>query len=129
MALLTTFATNPVKTIIVNQASSTLTNAAVGDNNVSGGPAYLHLVEVDNASFGTDVYVKLYDASSAIAGTDSAEIVLFVKANTKRSFQFFPGVHFATGLTMCTTTTAGQAGTTAASDPPAINMVLSEAAS
>ena len=129
MALLTTFATNPVKTIIVNQASATVTNAAVGDNNVSGGPAHLHLIEIDNASFGTDVYVKLYDAAAAIAGTDSAEVVLFVKANTKRSFQFFPGLHFSTGLTMCTTTNAGQAGTAIPSDPPAVNMVLSETAS
>tara|TARA_R100001082_G_scaffold110129_1_gene89075 strand:+ start:620 stop:1009 length:390 start_codon:yes stop_codon:yes gene_type:complete len=129
MALLTTFATNPVKTIIVNQASATVTNTAVGDNNVSGGPAYLHLIEIDNASFGTDIYVKLYDAAAAIAGTDSAEVVLFVKGLTKRSFQFFPGLHFATGLTMCTTTNAGQGGTSIPSDPPAVNMVLSETAS
>jgi|TARA_R110001583_G_scaffold66809_4_gene191646 hypothetical protein len=129
MALLTTFATNPVKTIIVNQAAATVSNAAVGDNNVSGGPAYLQMIEVDNASFGTSVYVKLYDASSAVAGTDSAEVVLFVKANSKRSFHFFPGLQFSTGLTMCTTTTAGQAGVTIPSDPPAVNMVLSETAS
>lgn len=128
MALTTTFATNPVKTIIVNQTAST-SNSGVGDNNVSGGAAYLHTAEVNNSSFGTDVYVKLFDASSAIAGTDTATLVLFVKANTTRTFQFFPGLQFENGVTLVTTTTTGQAGTTAPGTPPAVTMVLSETAS
>ena len=125
MALTTTFTTNPVKTIIVRETASTNT----ANNNITGGPAYIHTVEIDNASFGTDVYVKLYYAASATVGTTEAELVLFVKANAKRSFQFFPGLQFATGVTMATTTTAGQAGTTAPGDPPEVWLVLSETAS
>lgn len=128
MALTTTFATNPVKTIIVNQTAST-SNAGVGDNNVSGGPAYLHTVEVDNSALAADVYVKLFDSASATAGTDTATLVLFVKDSTTRTFQFFPGLQFENGVTLVTTTTAGQAGTTAPGTPPAVTMVLSETAS
>ena len=81
MALQTTFSTNPVKTIIASESALTSTQG-VGVNNITGGAAYIHSVEVTNASFGTDVYIKLYNAASAVAGTTDADIILLCKSNT-----------------------------------------------
>lgn len=128
MALTTTFTTNPVKTILIQQTASTSSNG-VGDDNITGGPAYLHSIEIDNTGLAADVYTKLYDAASAVAGTDNAEVVLMTKASVKRTFNFFPGLQFSSGVTMVTTTTAGQAGVTAPGTPPVVRMVLSETAS
>ena len=128
MALTTTSTTNPVKTIIIQETASTSANG-VGVNNVAGGPAYLHSIEIDNSSYNTDIYVKLYDLASAVAGTDNAEVILLVKNNVKRSFQFFPGLQFSNAVTLVTTITAGQAGTNPPTPLPNVRMVLSESAS
>ena len=129
MSLETTFSTNPVKTIIASETA--LTSAAgVGRNNITGGAAYIHTVEVDNSGLGAIVYVKLYNAASAVAGTTDADIILKVAANASRVFQFFPGVLFSNGVTAVCTTTAGQAGTTAPGNPPPpVKFVFSETAS
>tara|TARA_R110000787_G_scaffold14939_1_gene45949 strand:- start:262 stop:648 length:387 start_codon:yes stop_codon:yes gene_type:complete len=128
MGLQTTFSTNPVKTIIASETGLT-SNSGTGVNNITGGPAYIHSVEITNAPFGTDIYVKLYNASSAIAGTDNADIILLCKANVNRTYNFFPGVLFANGVTAVCTTTIGQAGVTAPGTPPPVKFVFSETAS
>tara|TARA_R110000803_G_scaffold15895_8_gene43781 strand:+ start:1328 stop:1714 length:387 start_codon:yes stop_codon:yes gene_type:complete len=128
MALETTFSTNPVKTIIASETALTST-AGTGINNITGGAAYIHSVEVSNSSFGTDIYVKLYNAASAVAGTTDADIILLCKANVNRVYNFFPGVLFANGVTAVCTTTLGQAGTTAPGTPPPVKFVFSESAS
>lgn len=128
MSLETTFSTNPVKTIIASESGLTSTSG-VGINNITGGAAYIHSVEVNNAGFGTDVYVKLYNAASAVAGTDDADIILLCKANVNRVYNFFPGVEFRNGVTAICTTTLGQAGTTAPGTPPSVKFVFSESAS
>ena len=86
-------------------------------------------MEVSNSSFGTDIYVKLYNAASAVAGTTDADIILLCKANVNRVYNFFPGVLFANGVTAVCTTTLGQAGTTAPGTPPPVKFVFSESAS
>lgn len=128
MALTTTFTSNPVKTIIVNQTAST-SAAGVGDNNVAGGPAYLISATIDNAQYGTVVYTKFYDAASATAGTDTAELILRGAASASKTYTFHPPLQFSSGISVVTTTTKGQAGTTAPSTPPAVTLILSESAS
>ena len=74
MALTSTFTTNPVKSIIVNQTQST-SATGVGDNNVAGGPTYLISAKIVNTNNGSSTYTKFYDATSATAGTDTASFV------------------------------------------------------
>ena len=128
MALTTTYMTNPVKTVIVNQTAST-SNSGAGDNNVAGGPVYIVQATLNNTQYGTAVYTKFYNATSATAGTDTATMILYGKASTSHTYVFHPPIFFSNGISMVTTTTAGQAGTTAPSTPPAVTLVLSESAS
>ena len=128
MALTSTFTTNPVKSIIVNQTAST-SAAGVGDNNVAGGPTYLISATVDNSGYGTIVYTKLYNATSAIAATNTAFCVLRGKASASKTYTFHPPLYFSEGISVVTTTTAGNAGTTAPGTPPAVTLILSSTAS
>ena len=128
MALTSTFTTNPVKSIIVNQTAST-SAAGVGDNNVAGGPTYLISATVDNSGYGTIVYTKLFNATAAVAGTDTALCVLRGKASASKTYTFHPPLYFDAGISIVTTTTAGQGGTTAPSTPPNVTLLLSSTAS
>lgn len=128
MTITSTFITNPVKTIIVNQDASTSVNG-VGDNNVAGGPTYLISATISNAQYGTTVYTKLANLTSYTAGTDSADFVLMTPGSASKTYSFHPPVHFSNGISFVTTITKGQAGTTAPATPPAVTLVLSSMAS
>ena len=128
MALTSTFTSNPVKAIIVNQTSST-SAAGVGDNNVAGGATYLISAKIANTNNGSSTYTKLYDAASATAGGDTASVVLLCTGTHTKTYTFHPPLYFANGLSMVTTSTKGQAGTTAPGTPPAVTLVLSSSAS
>jgi hypothetical protein len=128
MALTSTFTTNPVKSIIVNQTASTSLQG-VGDNNVAGGPVYLISCTIGNSGYGTTVYTKLFNSTAAITGTDSAFCVLRGKASGIKTYVFHPPLYFDAGISVITTITAGQAGVTAPVTPPAVTLILSETAS
>lgn len=128
MALTSTNIVNPVKSSIVNQTAST-SASGVGDNNVAGGPVYLLSARINNVGYATIVYTKLYDSTSAVAGTDSAVIILRGHPSAIKTYTFHPPVYFSNGLSMVTTTTAGQVGTTAPTTPPDVTLVLSDTAS
>ena len=127
MALTSTFITNPVKTIIVNQTAST-SASGVGDNNVAGGPAYLISATINNSSYGTVVYTSLYNATSATKGTTDSDIILRGHNSASKTYTFHPPYYFSNGISMVTSTDKGQAGTTAPSTPPAVTLVLSTSA-
>ena len=128
MALTTTFRANPVKTIIVNQTAST-SATGVGDNNIAGGPVYIISVRINNNTYGTIVFTKLFNLASATAGTDTASVILRGHSSATKTYTFHPPLYFENGVSMVTTTSAGQAGTTAPSTPPDVTLVLSETAS
>ena len=132
MALTSTFTTNPVKSIIVNQTATT-SASGVGDNNVAGGATYLISATVNNASNGNVAYTKLYNLTAAVAGTDSAEVVLMIPANGTKTYTFHPPLYFSNGLSVVTTATAGQGGTTVpnahSNALPSLTLVLSSSAS
>ena len=128
MALTTTNIVNPVKSSIVNQTAST-SATGVGDNNVAGGPVYLLSARINNVGYATIVYTKFFNATSAVAGTDSAVVILRGHPSAIKTYMFHPPLYFSDGLTMVTTTTAGQVGTTAPGTPPDVTLVLSETAS
>ena len=128
MAITSTFISNPVKTIIVNQTAST-SASGVGDNNVAGGPCYLISATINNTQYGTTVYTKIADLASYTAGTDTATLVLMGQAAASKTYTFHPPLYFSNGVSFATTTTKGQAGTTAPGTPPAVTLVLSTTAS
>jgi hypothetical protein len=127
MTIQSTFISNPVKTIIVNQTASTSVSG-VGDNNVAGGACYLISATIANTNFGGVTYTKLSNLASYTAGTNTADYVLRTPANGTRTYVFHPPVYFSNGLSFATTTTAGQAGTTAPGTPPAVTLILSTSA-
>ena len=125
MALKSTFVSNPVKTILVEETASTNSS----NNNVAGGAAYIVAVTIDNSQLGATVYTKLYDASSAVVGTTAASLVLQGHASALKTYHFHPPLYFANGVSFATTTTAGQAGTPAPGTPPKVLLLLSSTAS
>ena len=125
MALKSTFVTNPVKTILVEETASTNSS----NNNVAGGAAYIISVTILNASYGTPVYTKLCDSSTATVGTTAASLVLLTPASVDRTYVLHPPLYYENGVSFFTTTTAGQAGTTAPSTPPAVRLLLSSTSS
>tara|TARA_R100001594_G_scaffold84367_1_gene118885 strand:- start:262 stop:660 length:399 start_codon:yes stop_codon:yes gene_type:complete len=132
MTLRSTFTSNPVKTIIVNQDAAT-NSSGVGDNNVAGGSAYLISVKIANASNGNATYLKFYDSASATAGTDTARMVLMAPANGTKTYNFHPPIYFSNAVTVVATATSGQAGTTVpnanTNSLPSYTLILSSSAS
>lgn len=86
---------------------------SAAEANIGGGPITLHALEIVNPGAGTDVYVKLYDATSVVAGTTAPTFILPVKATTTRTILFgTEGDRFDIGLTIRCVQEAGTAGTT-----------------
>ena len=131
MTIQSTFISNPVKTIIVNQTASTSV-AGVGDDNVAGGACYLISATIANTNNGNVAYTKFANLSSYVAGTNTADYVLRIPANGTKTYVFHPPVYFSNGLSFCTTSTAGQAGTTAPNSTvnnlPSVTLILSTSA-
>ena len=127
MTIESTFISNPVKTIIVNQTAST-SAAGVGDNNVAGGACYLISATINNSNYGTVVYTKIANLASYVAETNAADYVLRCPANGTKTYVFHPPVYFENGLSFATTRTAGQGGTAAPTTPPAVTLILSTSA-
>lgn len=125
MALKSTFVTNPVKTILVEETVSTNSS----NNNVAGGAAYIISVTILNSQFGTPVYTKLYDASTATVGTTSASLVLLTPASSDRTYVFHPPLYYENGISFATVTNAGNAGTTAPGTTPTVRLLLSSTSS
>ena len=131
MAIESTFISNPVKTIIVHQTTSTSVSG-VGDNNVAGGSCYLVSATINNTANGNVAYTKLANLTNYTAGTDTADYVLRTPANGTKTYTFHPPVYFSNGLSFCTTATAGQAGTTVPNSSsnalPSVTLILSTSA-
>lgn len=121
MAVTVTNQSNPLASKIVQDTAAT--NSAV--DNTTGASGTLYLVEIDNTSYGTAVYFKIADASSATAGTTAATMVFFCPASVKRSFVFPEGVAFGTGFSHWCTTGAAESNTSAPSTTPTVRYVTS----
>ena len=88
---------------------------STAEANIRGGPCTLYAIEVVNPSGGgaTDVYIKLYDATSIVAGTTAPDFILLVKTATTVRIQFgTSGQSFINGLTARCVQNAGTGGTT-----------------
>ena len=80
MAVTVTNQSNPLATKLVQDTA--VTNTAV--DNATGAAGTLYMVEIDNSNYGTIVYFKLANATSATVGTTAASLVLMCGASVKR---------------------------------------------
>jgi hypothetical protein len=121
MAVTVTNQSNPLGSKIVNDTAAS--NTAV--DNASGGSGTLYMVEIDNSSYSTAVYLKMADTTNATAGTTASTMVLFCPASSKRSYVFPEGIAFSSGFSHWCTTAAAEDSTAAPSTPPTVRYVTS----
>ena len=121
MAVTVTNQSNPIATKLVQDTAAT--NTAV--DNASGAAGTLYMVEIDNSNYGTIVYFKLANATSATAGTTAALLVLLCPASAKRSYVFPEGIAFSTGFSHWCTTESAESNTSAPATPPTVLYVTS----
>ena len=120
MAVTVTNQSNPLATKLVQDTAAT--NSAV--DNATGAAGTLYMVEIDNSNYGTVVYFKLANATSATVGTTVASLVLMCGASVKRSYVFPEGIGFD-GFSHWCVTAAAQNSTAAPSTPPTVRYVTS----
>ena len=121
MAVTVTNQSNPLGSKIVQDTSAS--NTAI--DNTTGASGTLYMVEIDNSSYSTAVYLKLADSTNATAGTTASTMVFFCPASVKRSYVFPEGIAFSNGFSHWCTTAAAEASTAAPSTPPTVRYVTS----
>ena len=80
---------------------------------------------IDNSNYGTIVYFKLANATSATAGTTAAAMVFLCPASVKRSYAFPEGITFSAGFSHWCTTESAEANTDAPTTPPTVRYITS----
>ena len=121
MAVTVTNQSAPIASKLVQDTAAT--NSAV--DNASGGSGILYMVEIDNSSYGTAVYLKLANASSATAGTTAAAMVFLCPGSVKRSYVFPEGINFGNGFSHWCVTESAESNTDAPTTPPTVRYVTS----
>lgn len=94
-------------------------------NNFAGGPCVLPSIFVDNAAYATKIYLKLWDAGTAVVGTDDPHYQFPIAANTSELITCIAdgeesGFVFTVGMCYAVTIDAGTAGSTPPVTPPDI---------
>ena len=121
MAVTVTNQSNPLASKLVQDTAATSTAV----DNTTGASGTLYMVEIDNSTYGTIVYFKLANATSATAGTTAAAMVFLCPASVKRSYVFPEGIAFASGFSHWCVTAAAESNTSAPSTPPTVRYVTS----
>ena len=121
MAVTVTNQSNPLASKLVQDTAATSTAV----DNTTGASGTLYMVEIDNSTYGTIVYFKLANATSATAGTTAAAMVFLCPASAKRSYVFPEGITFSAGFSHWCTTGETESNTTAPSTPPTVRYITS----
>ena len=121
MAVTVTNQSNPLGAKLVQDDDAT--NTAV--DNTTGAAGTLYMVEVDNTGYGTIVYFKLANATTATAGTTAAAMVFLCPASAKRSYVFPEGIAFSAGFSHWCVTESAESNTNAPGTPPTVRYVTS----
>ena len=121
MAVTVTNQSNPLASKIVQDTGATSTAV----DNTTGASGTLYMVEIDNSNYGTIVYFKLANATSATGGTTAAAMVFLCPASAKRSYVFPEGIAFSSGFSHWCTTGSAEANTSAPTTPPTVRYVTS----
>ena len=101
---------NPIGTSLIIQDNAT----NVADNNITGAPATLYMIDIDNTAIAAASYVKLYNAVAPTVGTTDPDWIIMIPGLTRRAVAIPEGVLFSVGLSMACVTAGGTDGT----DPP-----------
>jgi len=108
---------NPIGTSLIIQDDAN----ATPDNNITGVPATLYMIDIDNTANGAQAsYVKLFNAAAAVVGTDAPDWIIMMPAGTRRAVAIPEGVVFSVGLSMACVREAATTGTT----DPALAVVV-----
>ena len=121
MAVTVTNQSNPIGAKLVQDTGATSTAV----DNTTGSSGTLYMVEIDNSNYGTIVYFKLANATSAPAGTTAAAMVFLCPAAVKRSYVFPEGIAFSAGFSHWCTTESAESNTSAPATPPTVLYVTS----
>jgi len=112
---------SPIATRLIVQTQAN----ADADNAVAGVTATtLYMVDIDNPT-GVTVYLKLYNAATAVVGTTVPDMVVMMPAATRRTLALPEGLLFSTALSMACVTAGGTAGTTSPAGPVVVRMLAS----
>ena len=121
MAVTVTNQSNPLASKLVQDTAATATAV----DNTTGASGTLYMVEIDNSTYGTIVYFKLANATSATAGTTAAARVFLCPASVKRSYVFPEGIVFSAGFSHWCVTGAAESSTAAPGTPPTVRYITS----
>ena len=121
MAVTVTNQSNPLASKLVQDTAATATAV----DNTTGASGTLYMVEIDNSNYGTIVYFKLANATSATAGTTAAAMVFLCPASAKRSYVFPEGIAFSSGFSHWCTTESAESNTSAPSSAVVARYVTS----
>ena len=121
MAVTVTNQSNPLASKLVQDTAATSTAV----DNTTGASGTLYMVEIDNSNYGTIVYFKLANATSATAGTTAAAMVFLCPASVKRSYVFPEGIAFSSGFSHWCTTESAESNTDAPSTKPTVRYITS----
>ena len=98
---------SPIGSILIQQTDSN----EVADNNITGAPATVLMVDVDNtANAAEDAYVKFYNDLAPNVGTTDPDWILLIPQGVRRQIVITEGLEFSTGLSVATVTTPGTPG-------------------
>ena len=79
---------------------------AEAQDNVAGGSCSVYTLFINNA-WGTEVWLKLYDAIDPVYGTTAPSHIFRIAPNTKEVFSWPTGLVFSSGLSYTVTTVNG----------------------
>ena len=121
MAVTVTNQSNPLASKLVQDTAATSTAV----DNTTGASGTLYMVEIDNSTYGTIVYFKLANATSATAGTTAAAMVFLCPASAKRSYVFPEGIAFSAGFSHWCTTESAESDTSVPGTKPTVRYITS----
>lgn len=81
---------------------------------VKSSSAVIHAIVIDNSLNAAKTFLKLWNlaSGSVTVGTTDPDMIIQMPASIKRTFIFFEGLTFDTGLTIAAVTVAGTPGVT-----------------
>ena len=121
MAVTVTNQSNPLASKLVQDTAAS--NTAV--ENTTGASGTLYMVEIDNTAYGTAVYLKIANATTATAGSTAATMVFHCPRSVKRSYVFPEGIEFNAGFSHWCTTGADESNTDAPGTTPTVRYITS----
>ena len=121
MAITVTNQSTPLGAKIVND--TTVGNTAV--INVTGAAGVIYYVEIDNTANAAVSYLKVYDTGTVTVGTTPPDWIFRAYGSANTKYVIPTDVNFATALSYCCVTTAGDGGTASPASAVAVRFVTS----